>query len=1763
MDNTKHRTIAKEVLQREQQGESLEQLLAEYPDDVQPFIQREIEVLRKERASVPSPSLLHRFLRPFSGGHFLSRAMISGVITVCIGLVVYTLFSGMIPFFAYQKPSVAFAASYPEQQFPIDGRLSFQITSSGKVNRVALERAFSLKPAVEGEFVWEDDDREFSFQPTAPLKPDTEYMIEFSGEELAGETAWVIHTTPSFAIVETSPRDRAVAVPTSVAIRVHFNYSSVNFPKYPEHFSIVPEVEGDFRYEGMQAFFVPSEPLEKETEYQVTIVQGLKNSAGETILADYSFSFLTAGDRHVEHLTLNGIYQKLVTESYYNSDHRFSLYYNEDVEGEVEFSLYQSDVATVLADNLLGDDTGEYLSPKSIVDVSGLSQLTSWVVELPPLEEGEYMGEVFSSIPVQDPGIYYLTAKHGDESLVRTHVVVSKYSLVEAKEDDSSFLWVADIQNSLPIAGVPVKRYSLGSEAEEQGTVSTDADGVVRGDSSADVFVAQQDGNTMFIFSSPYDYGWGMGGERPYFVHLSTERPLYQPGQTVFWKGIIRADRGEMYAALPEGTKVVVELTSEHAWDEVIWEEEMLLSAEGTCDGSISLPASWKPGRYYLHVTVGGEEELSYASSFEVGTYQKPTYELAVSTNKYEYTSKEKIAFNVEGTYLAGQQPIADKEFSYKVYASPFRFPRSALVAGDYSFLEYYGKPYWGGEFASGTESFDEEGKALVYIESDLGDRKDSQVFLIECSFADESGVQVVASKSVIVYRGQFTLETKDGQALRATLGEEFPVSLVAETHRGEVFPKANVTVSFERQWWEKVQTGEEYDKHTDKTYPIYSYERKTEQVDYMARQMDDQGTVTISMTPEKSGTYVMTAKGEDLIGNMVTFTETFWAPDSTGYSGFSSRYLEIIPDKAEYAPGETATLTIVSPRDDGNMLVLYGHDRVLDYSLPSPVDGVVTVDIPITESMVPSTTVHAAVLYEDAVVDGSVLIPISAEGKLLSVDITADKETYSPGEEATFSLTATDADGNPVASELSFALVDKGIYLLQGDMTTDLFSAFYTPSYGSIFFSDSLFAPLPEIGGGRGGGGEGGGGGVRSVFKDTAHWEAVVRTNAQGHGEVSVVLPDNLTTWVATVRGISLDETLPLAGTAYFEVPTGKEVFVEPAIPLFAHQDDTLVLSAQVHNYSGQTATFAVSLEADALEYAEGTPKEQEVTIEHGKTANVSWRVVASEADEAAITLKTESVDGDFSDEVEQKLRLYPVGYEYVQSRAGEVEYPSTTVDFSLDQGKAVELRLYPSLAASLYETIQHLNTYSYRNTEELVANLLPMVIVLQHYEQLGFEDHIWREYLEEAVVDALGELDKLQHPDGGWGWFSYDASDPELTALVVATLLRAQAEGQDVASEMVDAGVAYLEPLVEKATLSNETKSYLAYVLALAGRSKPKLLDSLKATGNLAVYGQAFLGLSYLELGDEESARAVLQDIEGQAVFSDNAVFWEEEVKEYVQLFSGTYFSTAAVFELLVKVDSEHELVEKCLRWLQSAKSGYLWHETVATSQTMIALAEYLVATQEQLAEVSYTVRVNGRQVDRGTFESHEHEPVFVPLAAEDLASDTTVTITKSGRGALFYQLDQKQYIYDTTKRRENQLAVRRQYYNQSGVPVQLAKVGDVLQVILTVENSYDYAYVRLTDSLPAGCEPIITDRDNVRWEDQRRAVQQEGFLFPTAQYTLSNRMVFFQRSLDAGTHRYTYNIRAVTPGVFTVNPAKAELTYIPEIVGESDLQTLEVTL
>jgi uncharacterized protein YfaS (alpha-2-macroglobulin family) len=83
----------------------------------------------------------------------------------------------------------------------------------------------------------------------------------------------------------------------------------------------------------------------------------------------------------------------------------------------------------------------------------------------------------------------------------------------------------------------------------------------------------------------------------------------------------------------------------------------------------------------------------------------------------------------------------------------------------------------------------------------------------------------------------------------------------------------------------------------------------------------------------------------------------------------------------------------------------------------------------------------------------------------------------------------------------------------------------------------------------------------IRDELKDAAFWSGAIYTK-DGKATVSFIAPENLTTWLIDVIGITMDTRL---GTTTAEFVVKKDLIIEPNAPLFVTIGDKLQVPVKV----------------------------------------------------------------------------------------------------------------------------------------------------------------------------------------------------------------------------------------------------------------------------------------------------------------------------------------------------------------------------------------------------------------------------------------------------------------------------------------------------------------------------------------------------------------------------------------------------------------------
>ena len=233
-------------------------------------------------------------------------------------------------------------------------------------------------------------------------------------------------------------------------------------------------------------------------------------------------------------------------------------------------------------------------------------------------------------------------------------------------------------------------------------------------------------------------------------------------------------------------------------------------------------------------------------------------------------------------------------------------------------------------------------------------------------------------------------------------------------------------------------------------------------------------------------------------------------------------------------------------------------------------------------------------------------------------MEVIPDQTNVAPRSKVTYTVRTSTLDGTPVAAEVSLGLSDLATLSLVPANSRPILDHFYSqrtlgvwtsiPMNNSIddwnaSITEDLATAQEGFSGGKGGGGLLGVIDVREEFPDTAYWEAYLVTDENGEAQVTVTLPDNLTTWRMDARAATKDTRV---GQTTVDVVSSLPLLVRPQTPRFFVVGDQVLLGAAVHNNTSEDLQVEVNLQAQGLTLLGEAA--QSVEIGAGQQAYVSW---------------------------------------------------------------------------------------------------------------------------------------------------------------------------------------------------------------------------------------------------------------------------------------------------------------------------------------------------------------------------------------------------------------------------------------------------------------------------------------------------------------------------------------------------------------------------
>ena len=1356
---------------------------------------------------------------------------------------------------------------------------------------------------------------------------------------------------------------------------------------------------------------------------------------------------------------------------------------------------------------------------------------------------------------------------------------------------ESSLVWVSRLQDATPVARAEVA-ITDACTGRALWTGRSDASGIAKvprqipssecpGFGGRHLVSARTQGDLGLVLGEPRH----RPNESPFRAHTVLDRSVYQPGEAVMMKHVLRQGTSAGFA-LPPGLPRSATVALRHRGSSETYSHAIDLDATGTAVSEFELPKTSKLGIYGIEIQYG--EENVRSGEFRVERFAAATTKAAVIGPDKPLIRPSSLPLTLSVKHLAGGGAayqtvnVRTRLELHDERSSPDPEERTASVA-----LDAHGEaPFVVGNLpALGADA-----RAMLEVEFD---------------YRDGNGRLATASNWFVLWPAAILLYVDRGPP-----GER-RVRIAALDVDYQPVPEQHVSArlfsSRDHRRTKRLLGG----------FHVLTYGRDRRFESECAGVTDADGYLLCDVPEHVADDVVVEATAVDEDGHVVRVSG--WGGDYRRDRDEEIPELTIeVSEDGPFAPGESVPLSVAVPFAEAWALVSVHREGVLDAFVTRLRGSLAEILVPVRRNYAPNVAISVLVvggradrtmpawLDDEAAVfeaasaalasypplgadgpdarNGTVSVGVTDVRHRLKVDVAPDRDTYRIRETARGRIRVTDPAGHPASNaEVALVALDDGVARMWRHRSWDIaegmmrwreseviatngmgrlraplevaslaggkIGVFNISPLGDVVFEQAMVAGenyervvAPESSSAHS---------EASIRKDLDHlvlWRGRVAVGDDGAVEVDVPLNDLVTSFrLVAVATAGVD----LFGTGEATIRTTQDLVLHAGLPAKIREGDRFAATFTVRNATDAGQTVSVVAEAA------GVPKlaRRTVALAAGESKEVAWRVtVPSGIDELTWDLTARSVDSTDRLAARQTVaRLVPVRVQ--QATLVQLDSPLTLPverpRKALPDRGGIAVALKDSVVGGLDSMREHMRRYPYTCLEQRVSAAVAT----------GESSH-WS-----ALMEEVGNYADY---DGLLKYFPVEwlRGSPILTAYVLTI---ADAAGYDVLDvhreRMIVALQRYLVDKIKREPDSPDAAPSLARMIVLAalarhGAAEPGMLDRFDPVPELLPTSALLDWIDTLariapERADLDLAKAILRSrlnyqgtTFGFSTESRDRLWWH--------MVSTDGNAARAVVSLLDDPDWRADM-PRMIRGLFGRQQFGRWQTTVANAWGAVAASRFASAFEAD--PITGTTVVRFGDTTSGLLWTDGEppvadgalEPVEIPWSGAGLLS-----LDHDGTGSPWALVEMRAAV---PSRRGAERGYR---IARSLAPVirQRSRTwhrGDVAQVVLAIDADADMTWVVVEDPLPPGAVVLGSGLEG----DSSRLVarSESGDGWP----------VFIERGIDSyrAYYRYVpkgrmtlrYNVRYNTAGTFRLPPTRVEAMYAPEMHAERPLAPITI--
>jgi uncharacterized protein YfaS (alpha-2-macroglobulin family) len=1368
---------------------------------------------------------------------------------------------------------------------------------------------------------------------------------------------------------------------------------------------------------------------------------------------------------------------------------------------------------------------------------------------------------------------------------------------------ESSTVWVTRLDNGKPVANASVsivdycsrsKLAEARTNAEGIATIATSLgephnnDRCMEYSRSPLLVLAQRDDDFSFALSSwnegisPYNFGLNTGGEwNAGMFHTVLDRALFRAGEAVSMKHFLRLHDSSGVSvpkSVAGGRKVVIS----HLGSGQKYELTAQFGADGVAESRWVIPPEAKLGDYQVSIAEG--QGLRQSATFKVEQFRLPSMRASVTGSAQPLVQQQSAVLDLHVAYMSGGgasglatklrttvEPRPMKFAGYEDYGFGGAPVKEGIKTGDHSYFydDEENAPAESTKVQVLPVTLDGEGSARVTV-SDLPKLEGPAQLTAELEYSDANGELLTATGRVRLVPSELSIGIRrDGWVASS---DQLRFRTVVLGLDGKPRARQAVQVSFYQS------TAYSYRKRLIGGFYAYETTRETKRLSIKCEgETNEQGLVMCDVAPGVSGEVLVRAETKDAQQRTAGATASFWiaGADDWWFSGTQGDRMDVLPEKKEYAAGETARFQVRMPFRQATALVTVEREGVLS-SFTVPLKGEAPiVEVPIADAYAPNVfvsvlAVRGRVSRSDrpksvkgeeitALVDlnkpayrlGVAKINVGWKPHRLNVRVAPDRSVYKVAEKATVQVHVERDDGQllPADTEIALAAVDEALLELAPNRSWDLLNAMMGERGIEVWTSTAQMQVVGKRHYGRKAVPLGGGGGrerdrAREQFDSLLLWKGRVKLDAQGNATLQVPLNDSLSSFrvVAIAHG-----SKDLFGTGSASIATTQDLMMLSGLPPLVREGDKFAATFTVRNTTNRPLT--VDAQARITEKGAPTLPTKRVEVPAGQALDLSWPVeVPVGVKNLSWEVTAKEANGTASDRVkleQEVIQTYPVRtYQATISQwTAPMSIPAERPAGSVKGRGGLEVTLRAKLGDGLDGVREYMHWYPFTCLEQQLSRAVALR-----------DASAWSSWSERipAYMDSDGLLkyfptDRLQGED-------------TLTAYVLAIANEAGWSLQEQDQQrVIQALTRFVEGKIVRGSALPTADLAIRKVAAIEALSRydaatPRMLDSIAIEPNLWPTSAVLDWLNILERVKDipdarEKREQALGILRARLNFQGTTMGFSTERNDALWWLMISGDSNANRMLLSVLNDPQwREDIPRLVRGALGRQQFGRWNTTVANAWGVLAMEKFSAAFESTPVTGTTDIRYADKDTQIAWPVTKAKEVSKLPWqegrASLDINHQGTGSPWVMVRATAALPLDKPLSSgYKTTR---TITAIDQQ------TPGRWTR-GDVARVKLEIEAQSDMAWVVVEDPVPAGSTILgsgLGGQSTLLTKQERS----DGAAWLAFEERRFDSFRAYYRFVPKGRWSVEYTVRLNNPGHFQLPATRVEAMYAPEMFGES---------